>query len=351
MKKIGVVSFTVIACLIILEFSLRAVGRWPTNMADGTAEQFGDSFRLKKNVAKVIRYPAYTYTVYTNEFGFRDRSTGPRELKGRPFYAVLGASEVFGNGVEYEDSFVGIFSEEAKKKGMEVVNLAVGGYGFLDQEDLLKKFMEDTGHKPAVVLFCVNALHISGFDRRSRNVIVKSGYPIDRDGWRITYLRLLAGNISSAYCFFRDGIRRIQEKYLNYLVSSKSPEFIRAFSRANSIRKPERIKEFDDYLAGFEAFCRQNGIGLIYVHLPLSDSFRLKDIVRQIGDNPDDYDASFYETLMRSHCEKIGMKLVDLHPLLQQHYDEGHELRFKLDPHFNVFGNRVIGEFLIKALL
>jgi hypothetical protein len=352
MKKFGVVLFTIIACLIMLEFSLRAIGRRPTNMADGTAEQFGDSFRLKENAAKVIRYPAFTYTVYTNEFGFRDRSTGPKELKGRPFYAFLGASDVFGNGVEYEDSFVGIFAEEAKKKGMEVVNLAVGGYGFLDQEDLLKKFMEDSGHKPAAVLFCVNALHIPGFDKRSRNIIVKSGYPIDRDGWRITYLRLLAGNISSAFCFFRDGIRRIQEKYLNYQVSSKSPpEFIWVYSRANSIRNPERTKAFEENLAGFEAFCRQNEIDLIYVHLPLSDSFRLNDILKQIGANPDDYDESFYEKLMRSHCEKFGMKLVDLNPVLQQHYNEGRELRFKLDPHFNVFGNRVIGEYLARAIL
>jgi hypothetical protein len=234
---------------------------------------------------------------------------------------------------------------------MEVVNLAVGGLGFLDQEDSLKKFIEDTGYKPATVLFCVNALHIPGFDKRSRNIIVKSGYPMDRDGWRITYLRLMAGNISSAFCFFRDGIRRIQEKYLNVQAISKSPEFLRVYSKANSIRNPERIKEFDEYLASFEAFCSQNEISLIYVHLPLSDSFKLNDILKQVGANPDDYDVSFYEKLMRSHCEKAKMELVNLHSVLQQHYDEGQELRFKLDPHFNVFGNRVIGEYLVRAIL
>jgi hypothetical protein len=189
------------------------------------------------------------------------------------------------------------------------------------------------------------------FDKRNKNIIVKSGYAIDRDGWRITYLRLLAGNISSAFCFFRDGIRRIQEKWLNYEVSSKSPEFLEIYSKANKIRDPERIKAFEEYLGSFEAFCRQNEIDLVYVYMPLSDSFKLNDMLRQIGANPDEYDTSFYEKLMRSHCEKTNMRLVNLKPVLQQHYDEGRELRFKLDPHFTAFANRVIGEYLVRALL
>ena len=62
--------------------------------------------------------------------------------------------------------------------------------------------MTETGLTPAKVFYCVNALHIPKFDRRNRNIIVKSGYVIDRRGWRIAYLRLMAGNISSAFCFF-----------------------------------------------------------------------------------------------------------------------------------------------------
>jgi hypothetical protein len=351
MKKVAVVSFTLLVCLMMLEVGLRAVGRQPTNMADGIYEQDGESFRLKKNGTKLIRYPAFSYTVFTNELGFRDRSTGPKKLQGKPFYAVLGASEVFGNGVEYDDTFVGIFAREAQKKGWEVVNLATGGHYFLDQEHLLKRFINDTQCKPSAVLFCINALHIPKFDRINKHIIVRSGYAIDLDGWRITYLRLMAGNISSAFCFFRDGIRKIQEKWLDRVLSSKSPEFLEAFSRANSIRSPERIKAFEEYLASFEAYCRQNDMDLIYVYMPLSDSFRLNDILRKIGENPSDYDTSFYEELMHSYCEKTKNKLVDLTPVLQKQFDEGKELRFKLDPHFNIFGNRVIGEYLAKALL
>lgn len=350
-KKISVVLLTVIACLVILEIGLRAVGRRPTTTADGIYEQDGDSFRLKKNMAKVIRYPAFTYTIYTNGLGFRDKSRGPKELQGRPFDVFLGASDVFGNGVEYEESFVGILAGEAGKKGREVLNLATGGHYFLDQEDLLRRFMADTRLKPSRVFYCINALHIPKFDQRNRHIIVKGGYPMDLDGWRVTYLRLLAGNGSSAFCFFRDGIRRIQERYLGYEINSKSPEFLEVFSKANSIRSPERIKAFEKHLDDFEAFCRQNGIDLAYVYLPLSDSFRLNDILKQIGKNPDDYDTSFYEKLVLAYCARGNRELVNLNPVLQEQYSAGREIRFKLDPHFNIFANRVIGEFLAKAIL
>ncbi len=221
---------------------------------------------------------------------------------------------------------------------------------FLDQEALLRDFIQSTGQKPTTVFFCANALHIPKFDRRNKNIIVKSGYVIDRNGWRIAYLRLMAGNVSSAFCFFRDGIRRIQERYLNYEVSEKSPEFLQIYSKSNPIRQPERIAKFEEYLTGFEAFCRQNAIQVVYVYLPLSDSFRLKEMAKQLGANPNDYDAAFYEDLIRSHCEKNGMLMVNPRPALEGYYEAGKELRFKLDPHFNKFANRVIGENLVEEL-
>ena len=185
-------------------------------MSEGIGDQYGDSFRLKKNMTKVVKFPAFTYTVHTNEYGFRDKATGPRGLEGKRFSVFLGASDVFGNGVDYEDSFVGVFSQEAGQRGLEVLNLAVGGHFFIDQELLLKDFIRETGFMPASVFCCVNALHIPKFDRRNLNIVVKNGYVIDRDGWRVAYLRLMAGNVSSAFCFFRDGIRRIQERYFHY---------------------------------------------------------------------------------------------------------------------------------------
>lgn len=347
-KKVGLVLRTLLLCILMLEAGLRVIGRNPTNLSEGIGEQYGDSFRLRKNITKIVKFPAFSYTIHTNEFGFRDEATGPRNLAGKRFCVFLGASDVFGNGVNYEESFVGVFAREARKGGLEVLNLAVGGHYFLDQESLLKDFIRDTRLTPAIVFHCVNALHIPKFDRKNQHVIIKNGHIIDKDGWRIAYVRLMAGNMSSAFCFFRDGIRKFQERYMNYEVSEKSPEFFQVYDKRNPIRQQERLGQFYEHLGRFESFCRENGIEVAYLYMPLSDSFRLNEMALQIGLDTAAYDAGFYEELIRSHCETAGFRLMNPRPILECYYKEGKVLRFKLDPHFNEFANKVIGDYLIE---
>jgi hypothetical protein len=337
-------------CFVMLEAGLRVLGRMPSNMADGIYAQDGDSFRLKAACKKTINYPAFSYTVYTDEYGFRARAAGPRPLADQRFIAFLGASDVFGNGVNYEDSFVGILSERARQEGLEVLNLAVGGHYFLDQEDLLDRFIRNTGRKPSLVAFCVNELHIPKFDKRNTNILVKSGYVFSKSTWRAAYVRLMIGNLSSAYCFFRDAFRRIQEKWLKYELNEKSPEFLQIYSKTSRMHDPEMVKKFEESLDAFGQYCRKTGIKIVYVYVPISDNFRLDKILLQIGKNPDDYDTSYYEKMMRDYCEKRDVPLIDLRPVLQRAFDDGKDLRFKLDPHYNAFGNRVIGEHLAETM-
>jgi hypothetical protein len=349
-RSAATILSTLLVCFGGLELGLRAVGRGPTNMADGIAAQYGDSFRLKKNITKIVKYPAFTYTVHTNAYGLRDASTGLRDLGSRPFCVFLGASDVFGNGVDYEASFVGIFAAAAAERGLDVLNLAVGGHYFLDQEDLLKDFMAEARLTPRTVFLCVNALHIPKFDRRNRHIVVKSGYVMARKAWPVTYVRLLVGNVSSAFCFFRDGIRSIQQRYFHSEVTEKSPEFLQIYDKANPIRQPERIRQFEEYLDGFETFCREMGIELIYVYLPLSDSFNLPRMLEQLSLDSNAFDASFYEDLIREHCRRAGARLINPRPNLERCFAEGHALRFKLDPHFNPFANKVIGDHLAREV-
>ena len=51
----------------------------------------------------------------------------------------------------------------------------------------------------------VYALHIPKFDRRNQNIIVKTRYVIDKDGWRFAYLRLMAEISPRLSAFFGIG--------------------------------------------------------------------------------------------------------------------------------------------------
>jgi hypothetical protein len=341
------VSVTILFCVFILEVGLRFLGRTPTNVTEGIAEEHQDSYRFKKNAQKAIRWPSYSYEIYTNSYGFRDKEVGERNINGKLYHVFLGASDVFGNGVNFENTFVGIFAEYARGLGHEVLNLAIGGHYFLDQEALLKDFIRSAPQKPSTIFFCVNALHIPKFDKRNQHIVVKSGHTFEKDGWKLAYVRVMIGDISSAYCFFRDNVRKLQVRFLNHQFKVETPEFLNIYAKSNRMYDPETIKRFQTYLSDFERFCHLNGMEVVFVYLPLSDSFDLTDLLVRLGENPSQYDADYYERLMISYCERTNARLINPTPVLRKYHDEGVKLRFDLDPHFNIFANKVIGEHLI----
>jgi hypothetical protein len=348
--KIFIISSTLILCLIFLEIGLRIIGRMPSNMTDGIYEHFGDTYRLKKDVEKTTNWLAYSYITYSNSFGFRDKASIKRDIVNNEYYVFLGASEVFANGVDFEESFVGIFADYASRYKIEVLNMALGGHYFLDQEDLFKDFLNNVSRKPSKVFFCLNALHIPKFDKRNQHLVVKNGYILPEDGWVLAFIKTTISNISSAFCFFRDGIRKIQSQWFDYKVSNDKPEFIEIYSKQNRMYNPKTLQKFEDFLGSFENYCEKNNIEVVYVYLPITDSFRLNDFVKQYGMDPDDFDTTYYSNYMNEYCQKKGIKYLNLRPILIEHFNEGKELRFKLDPHYNVFANRIVGEFIYSKV-
>ena len=349
-EKLIIITFIIVICVAVLEIGLRSIGRQPTNTTMGIAEQWGSCFRLKENIEKTINWPAFSFTIYTNEFGFRDKEIGKRDIDKNPYYVFLGASEVFANGVNFEDSFVGIFAEHALKKGVNVLNLAVGGHRFPDQDSLFKEFLSNAPKKPSICFNCVNELHIPKFDKKQENLIVKNGHVFEKHSWKSAYIRLLLGDHSAAYVFLRNNIRKLQEQYLNFRPSGNMPEFFQIYSKKNRMSNPDTIKQFENYLQGFEKYCYDSNITPIFVYLPITDSFDLNDLLKQHNENPEDYDPSYYSRLMEDYCQKYNSNLINLRPVLEKHHNDGKDLRFKLDPHFNMFSNRVIGEYLIQAI-
>jgi hypothetical protein len=193
----------------------------------------------------------------------------------------------------------------------------------------------------------VNALHIPKFDKRNENIVVKNGHTFEKNRWKLAYLRVMLGDISSAYCFFRDSVRKFQFKFLNKPFKEETPEFLKIYAKGNRMYDLETVRRFEDYLSGFVRNCRLNGMEVVFVYLPLSDSYTLRDLLKKLGDDPSNYDTSYYERLMENYCRRTGARLINLRPVLQQYHDQGVKLRFDLDPHFNKFANKVIGEYLV----
>lgn len=349
-ETIAICLSVLVFCLLFLEAGLRIIGRAPSNVTEGVFEQDGDSYRLSKNAEKIINWPSFSYSIYTNAFGFRDVKKGNRVLAGTPYYMFMGASDVFANGVNYEDSFVGIFADEASHRGIAVLNTAVGGHGFLDQEAILRDFLTGSVHKPSRIFFFINDMTMHGFDSRRRGVLIKNGYILDRDNWRLAYLRLLIGNTSAAYSFFRDNIRKLSLKWISGDPFEASAQLLAIYAKGGRMYDDATIAQFEAYLTRFEQYCAANGIDIVYVYLPLSNSFYLNTLLARSGKDPKAYDISYYERLMARYSAKRGKRMISLAPVLREHHAKGMELRFAMDAHYNKPTNRFVGEYLIKDM-
>jgi hypothetical protein len=341
---------TVLVCTVLLEVALRAAGRLPSNTTEGLFEQHGSAYRLRRNLTKVSRTPSFVATIHTNNFGFRDRGPGARRLGPNPYIAWVGDSLTFGNGVDYDDSFVGVFGKLTQKDGIDVVNLAVGGYHFSECEEMLYDFLDSAPTLPAKVAFVFTATAVASFDERYSDVFVKDGYIFQKSGWAMPYVIITLGNGSAAYCFFRDALRRIQGRLLPSGRAGET-QAVQLFASGGPWAGAERPARFEARLARLEKRLRGSGVKLVYVYMPSFIDLSGPASVARGGLTASDYDFDQFRNLLRRHAERTATPFVDTTALLQAEYQKGTPLCFMNDPHYNAGTNRVIGKALYQALI
>jgi hypothetical protein len=344
-NRVVVIALTLFCCVIMLEIGLRLEGRLASNITYGAYVQHGDSYRLAKDMEKVTRWSLRSFLIRTNSLGFRDSATGPVNLRERPYFTFLGDSITFGNGVDYEETFVGVFKAMVKTAGIEVQNLAIGGHHLVDQVEVLKDFVATAPHPPTAVVICLTPGFIYNFDKKSTGVLIKDGYVFDAHSWRLAYVKVILGNVSAAYCFFRDGFRKVQARYFR---SPKGdvPPYLKLFANSSQLHDPDTIERLENSLNDLELYCRSVKTELVYVYLPLMSAGGLADLATLAGQSPADFDASYYETLMLNHCRNHEVPFVNLGPVFEKSWQSGTQWMFGEDPHYNATAHKIVAEYL-----
>ncbi len=352
-EKAAVLAATLILCLVILEIGLRISGRSASNTYRGEYVQYRDFYRFKKNLVKVNDWSTYSYTTITNSIGARDSETGDVDINKKPYIVFLGASQVFGQGVDFDESFVGIFSDYAAGKGIEVLNFAVGGHFLMEQETILREFIEDERRKPELVILGLSSSSLNWYDTTHSTlepVMVKSGYLFYKSSWKKAYIRLIIKNTLSIYDFLRDVFWKLNARLNLIEISERLPKHFELYSEESRLYNLDEAGEAEGYLNKFEEYCAGKGIKTAYLFVPLVDSFRLKSVLGDLGADPSRYHPSLYEEFMIDYARKNGKLLLNPRPVLKKHYDLGEKLCFERDPHYNEFANRLVGEYLIEEV-
>jgi len=335
--------------VILLEFGLRIAGRSPTNMTDGFFVQYDDSYRLRPNLTKVTRWPGYSYVAHTNQYGFRDRSQDAHDVEGEPYAVFLGASQTFGNGVEFEDSFVGIVAEWLSLQGIDTLNMAIGGHHLVEQENLLRDFLSDVGTMPEYVFVCLDPVMISKFDTSHDDVIVKAGYVFNRDNWLLPYVRVMLGNISAAYGFVRDNFRRAQARF-NQAPDTGNDFYLGLYGDNNPIHSATVVARLFARMDALVSYVQSEGATPVFVYVPTVASLTIQEVAADAGLDPARYDPLYYGNLVKEYAESRGVLYINPHALLFRLHDEGMKLSFDLDAHYNKETNAIVGNYVTDQL-
>jgi hypothetical protein len=338
----------VLLCFGMLEIGLRAIGRYRLDRLDGYFAQTGLSYGLRQNVSRRVFWPTFSFVVNTDQYGARAKTPGPRQLGDKPYYAILGSSEVFGNGLDYEKTFVGVFADKMATQQIEIVNLAVAGHHLSEQEHRLREFIATVDAKPSVVVINLNPLLIGGYDVVGSNVIVRQGELFDRDNWRLAFAKVMLANASAVYCFLRDSIRKVQLRYFQRPDYSLD-FYVERYSTNHPIRRPEKKTDFLKRLEQLEDYIRSFGAVPVVTYVPTSAEFLLDDLKQrgQLGDKP--FDTEFFGKLAERHSAEAGVKFINFRPLLRKRYLQGHKLNFDLDAHFDGPTSLVMGDFMYSS--
>ena len=344
-----VVVATLVVSLAMLEVGLRIIGRYPMSGSEGYHEKGGISYVLKKNVSKKVVWPTMSFTVHTSDLGIRSKQPGPRPFGTRPYYAVLGASDAFGNGLDYEKTFIGIFAEKMTSHNIEVLNFAVAGHHLLEQAALFKQFAASASNPPKAVIVVFNPNFIGGYDDIHSNVTVRWGDLYPKDNWRIALIRKILSNSSTVYCFFRDGIRGAQQKFIGREDVALS-FWIERFSSRHRIREAGKAEDFLAELEKLEQYIRSLSAQPIFVYCPPAGGFTLNDLASKGKIDSTLFDTKFFTDLIETHCKVAGVRFVNLEPPVQERFNKGGKLNFDADGHFNGPTSQIVGDYLYEVL-
>jgi len=163
--NLALLWFVLMLCMAVLELGVRILRPQKMSWLRHYKEDPVLHFVNLPNLSLETDFGEARWTIYTDENGFR---VGKNRLikRGLPAVLWLGDSFAFGNGVDYERSFIGLLNAE-KPERYYFVNTGVGGWGPIQYRQQLEMLL-NKGMRPVeifVATFVGNDFHDCVYDK------------------------------------------------------------------------------------------------------------------------------------------------------------------------------------------
>jgi lysophospholipase L1-like esterase len=286
------------------------------------------TYALRPGVDAVADTGETRYAVRTDADGFRV-GRAPPEGGGAPLVLALGDSYTFGQGVDYEDSYVGRLAARFAGK-LRFANAAVGGWGPVQYREELE-YRLGAGLAPRAVLvglYLGNDFHDCVW---SKDVPVVDGVAVARESAR-TWLKR------------RSHLYRLVAKAYHVLAPAAADEAWHGgselYREADWEREPlgRAAGVLRDELAAIAAIARERGIALLVVVLPTEAS-----VAAASGRSPapPGLDLALPARRLEATLASLAIRHVDPTRALAE---SAEPVYFAFDQHLTPAGHRIVAD-------
>jgi hypothetical protein len=342
LQLVLIVGATWLASAGVAECSYRLLGVHVAATMGGFYQSFGQgNYRHRPLANTFMNWYSGSFSVHTDSLGFRVGTDAEVPAHPpNPDVLVIGDSQAFGQGVEFEDSVFGGFAREAQTLGITVANAAVGGHFLRDQIELVRSLATERGLHPQLLIVCVTPRSLANFAAGSHVFVRDDGALFDQPPGLLQLGRKWLSTHSSAYVVLRNAIRGRDS-------GDSAAELLGLYQGA---RSQERINGLSNNLADLKRVTESFGARLVLVYLPLAADFRVDDLARRLARPADQVSAREPYLVADAVARAQGIPLLDLTPPLRAALERGESLSLRGDPHYNQAVSRSCARYLVTAL-
>lgn len=303
--------------------------------------------------------PEFRIEIATNSLGLRDREYFAKESND---YRILALGDSFtwgGYGIASNETFLKIFEKRLNEKSpdtnYQVINAGVPGYG--TKEEMF--YLINRGYKLQPDLVILNFFVGNDFlgNIGSEGLTAKDGILIEKK-----YKTTTAEKVRSFMLIHLHSYRLIEKRVIN-LFGNFIERHIRGKIQQDDYQSELFLKPTNDniklqinmakeLLDNMNSYLASNDIKFAIVIIPLKYQVdeNLKELfIKNNYRAGEEVDMEFPEKMIIEWALQNNVTVIDLLPKLSA-LNQNNDFYWKLNPHFNVKGNEVVGSIIYDEL-
>jgi hypothetical protein len=326
--------------VVAAEYCYRLLGVHVVENMEGFYEPFGQrSYRHRPRANVFMNWFSGSFSVHTDLLGFRVAALSDTAQDiHNPEVLVIGDSQAFGQGVEFEDTVIGAFAREARTLGITVANAAVAGHFLRNQVELVRCLVAERALRPRLIIVCLTPRALAA-PAAYAHAFVRDGALFDQPPGLLQLGRKWLSTHSAAYVVVRNAVRARGS-------DNSMADLLGLYQDA---QREERIRGLSDVLADLMQVLDPIQGRVVLAYLPLAAEFRVDELARKRPRSQSGAAAREPYGVADAVSRAYRIPLIDLTPPLRLALEGGERLTLRGDQHYNQAVSRSCAKHLLAA--